>query len=55
MRLGGGDKKKVNCNRLEYDDTIRRSIVRSDCLLKGETSDMDRQIHILGFCPRGKS
>ena len=30
----------------EYDDTIKRSIIRSDCPPKGETSDIDRQIYI---------
>ena len=28
------------CGRLEKDDTIKRSIVRSDCLLKGETAEI---------------
>ena len=38
----------------EYNDTIKRSIIRSDCPLKGETSDIDRQIYIHGLCPRGE-
>ena len=35
----------------EYDNTIKRSIVRSDCPPKEETSDIDRQIYIHGLCP----
>ena len=36
----------------EYDHTIRRGMGKGYCLLKGETSDIDQQIYILGLCPR---
>ena len=35
----------------EYNHTIRRGMGKGYCLLKGETSDIDWQIYILGLCP----